>query len=914
MQECDKKMRVNQEPRGTSDENCEELLSLFQISASSLDLEMLEKSLKKMLTSQEPLIHDDLDSTHKALMFHLDRRQEMASILLQTFPLLILLHIHRKDIIELWLEVLFSRCGYWVCISTLVDNDYYFSETDTNRIESSLYVLKQLLFPEKKNYPPKIEVVLLDYIAHEASMGEVGETHEEAVRGANQLPVSQECAVEAFANFLVMLPIQVSSACYQHNNRLGKKKENHVLFPHWMKPSIYPKAIVEITLTATLATIKSSNSTSLKTKMKYLFEEIFWRVNFHGGTKDTVLGTHAVWLRRHVEQMNQTSFTHDTQTEMEGKRETTGYYEKNVDTEFRDIILDIMPILSTSQSKNFCDTTPPHRQQMGKLKARIHQNHHYLCKWIQAIFVHASKNYHYDHATAFLTCVVLPILQSVPSSIREEIVTFTIIQRPWFLKSSSSSNNKYILTYCKLVPKLMVRFLAKCSEESEDSKTNNSLSSNRNPSVCVPLRVLFRFLKEVCSVWSELSFINHSNILHQQLLTNFILESFQIIDTSQASTWQAKNDHDQNSNIIEKCILMQHHDTVAVIVSGISLRLESTFDIVRKDGMKVAEALAPLIGQQKVHFDELDGEREQSSVFISCQEEIMIQNGTASGKAEGNSKGRACQLNVKNKERPHETDLLEMDPEEEYNTDDDIDNNSSTEDYDQVNPNSLQQSEQQEQQQYNYDETLGSQDESSVSLYDDEFAAYNLSDDEEDLKPVKRPMYLRDCLELLRASDDDTDAYAKHEEGMKQVASIIRSRPYDLPDLSMQLAGEMLHAENKYDIPNFMDFRLDGLTALAVCEPRSIALDYLICKSLFSDSSVSSGTRLLILNILMCAAEELCGNRSYDQLQRLPGAYVSDASCIDSKKRYETSIMYFIYPHFVVRLKSTNNSAFPFAI
>lgn len=883
-------MKVDPEPQFTHDDDCEALLNMFQSSASSLDLERLEISLKKLLTTQEPRTHVGLDSTHTAGMSeHLVRRQEMASILLQTFPLLILLHIHRKDIIELWLKVLYDRCGYWVCISTLVDNNYYFLECDINRIESSLYVLKQLLFPNQTNESPKMDVVLLDYIAHEVLSGEIGQTQDDGVDGTTQqLTNSQKCAVEAFANFLIMLPIQISSACYQHNNRLGKMKENNILFPPWLKPSTYPKAIIEITSTATLETIESCNSTSLKTAMKYLFEEIFWRVIFHGGTKDAVLGTYAVWLKRHVKEMNKPSLLlHDRPTNVEKKKEITDGLQDYVDTEFRNLILGIIPILSTRQGAISCETTPPHRQQLGGgFKARIHHNHQYLCKWIQAIFIHAPKNGHDDHATAFLTCIVFPILQLVPSYIREEICTFLIIQQPLFLKNSSSSNNKNILTYCNFVPQLMVRFLAKCSDESEDSK-NYSFNNTRNVAACLSLRVLFRFLNEVCTVWSELSFINHSSALHQQLLTNFILESCQFIGTLEPSTLQARNEHDQNNGIIEKNILMHHHDTVTMIVSGISLRLESTFDVVRKDGMKVAEAFAPLIGQQKVHFDELDDEREQSSGFRSCKEEIMIQNGTDSGKAGGNPNGRALGLGVNKKESPHATDLLEMDPEEEYNTDDDIDKDSGTEDYDQVNPNSQQQSGKQEQQQDKYVESLGSQDESSVSLYDDEFAAYNLSDDEEDLKPVKRPMYLRDCLELLRASDDDSDVYAKHEEGMKHIAAIIRSRPYDLPDLSVQIAGELLHTENKFDIPNFMDLRLDGLTALAVCEPRSVALDYLIGRSLFSDRSVSSGTRLLILNILMCAAEELCGNSPYDQHQRLPASDASsdDASCIESKKR-----------------------------
>lgn len=883
-------MKFDHEHQFTNDDNYEELLNLFQSSASSLDLEMLEISLKKLLTTQEHRAHVGLDSTHTAVMsVHQVKRQEMASILLQTFPLLVLLHIHRKDIIEMWLEVLYRRCGYWVCISTLVDNNYFFSEFDTNRIESSLYVLKQFLFPDQENNSPKMDVLLLDCIAHEVSSGEIEHSQDDADDGTNQqLTMSQKCAVQAFANFLIMLPIQISSACYQHNNCVGKEKENNILFPQWLKPSIYPKAIIEITLTAALATIESCNSTSLNTAMKYLFEEIFWRVIFHGGTKDAVLGTHAVWLRRHLEEMNKSSsFLHDTCTKVEGKRETTYGLQDYVDTQFRNLILDIIPILSTRQGTISCETTPPHRQQLSEFKARIHHNHQYLYKWIQAIFIHASKNSHDEHTTAFLTCVVLPILQLVPSYIREEICTFIIIQQPLFLKSSSLSNNKNILTYCSFVPQLMVRFLAKCSDESEDSKNYSSIST-RNDAACLPLRVLFHFLKEVCTVWSELSFINHSSALHQQLLTNFILESFRFIGTLEKSTLQAQNEHDQNNDIIKKHILMHQHDTVTMIVSGISLRLESTFDIVRKDGMKVAEAFAPLIGQQKVHFDELDGEREESSGFRSCQEEIMIQNGTVSGKADGNPNGRARRLPVKKKERRHATDLLEMDPEEEYNTDDDIDKDSGTEDYDhQVNLSSQQQSGQQEQQQDNYDEALGSQDESSVSLYDDEFAAYNLSDDEEDLRPVKRPMYLRDCLELLRASDDDSDAYVKHEEGIKQIATIIRSRPYDLPDLSVQLAGELLHMENKYDILNFMELRLDGLTALAVCEPRSVALDYLIGKSLFSDSSVSSGTRLLILNILMCAAEELCGNSPFDQHQRLPAsdACGDDACYMDSKKR-----------------------------
>jgi len=834
---------------------CEEILEEFRSSASSLDFETLALSLTKLLVVED--------------YGHVERKQKIASNLIEFFPFVIVLHMNRKDILNQWLAVLFDKCGYWTCICTMVDNNYFSTSSTattaaSNSLIASFYVLQQILASNNDSSNPLLIVhALADYILHETEMITSSNDSEEAMK--QQLNACQSLAVEEFANFIVMLPIQASAACFKHNNnqiKFSNTKET-VILPQWMKPYIYPQKVIDIVLTGTLSVSTSGD----KVQMQYLFETLLWKVIQHGGVKDAVLGLYATWFKRQQLASDKNDIAsylpcvpilmdQDYNNPTISDRNISNCYYEDVD--FKRICLD--SILVFDRRSNSRETNK-YSNSHGTRTTDRQRSQHDFCKLIQCLFLYASSSSFSNNdmkALFFLQHAVLPVMQSAPTSLRTDIFNFIMIQNPPLHSTKEAS----LLPYNSIIPKFMALILAKCSMHTAAQKNEETYSplDRRNRS----LDVLFFYLHEVCAVWCETTFINRSQYSHQRFLTIFILESFKIVAACSAETLSEGNNSEEN-NENSSTEMMQHHDIVTMIVSGVSARLDSSFDMVRQDGMKVAEKFAPLIGQEQIRFEELHGEQKEQKSLDSCMhgekhKDTRSDSNTIASEQKAKSLGRKKLTKEKKKTSAA---FAVVDPDEEYISDDNGGDNDEEEDFSMNEYHSNLKR--------NKTELHLDDDSYSDGWNDDNFSAYDLSDDEEDLRPVKRPVYIQECLELLRTSDDDTDAYCKHEEAMKQIASIIRSKPYDLTDFSVQLAKELLHIENKFDIPGFSDNVCEGLTALAVCEPRPVAIEYFIRRALFLDSSVSTGTRLLILDILMYAAEELSGGRgSHTSRVRLP--------------------------------------------
>ena len=272
----------------------------------------------------------------------------------------------------------------------------------------------------------------------------------------------------------------------------------------------------------------------------------------------------------------------------------------------------------------------------------------------------------------------------------------------------------------------------------------------------LPAKSVKSILSKVATIWSDSLYISRTPTNQQHYVTDFLVFGLKCIDPC-----------------------AEDQDFALPVVMGVSARLESSLDGVRIDGMKVAQALAPLLGQE-VEFEELHKEE------------------------------------VKNAE-PADTSVF-------------------------VTPEEVE---------------LPDNDSSTSSVWDeDDLIPFDLNDDEEDLKEAQRPLYLRDCLRMLRTMEDDEFVASKHEEALKAASTLIRSRPIDLVDLAIPLTKELLHLENKFDIRNFTEMSFDALTALAVCEPLSVSK---LLISIVFESSVSTGTRIEILDVLSFAAMELSG-------------------------------------------------------
>jgi Telomere length regulation protein len=279
--------------------------------------------------------------------------------------------------------------------------------------------------------------------------------------------------------------------------------------------------------------------------------------------------------------------------------------------------------------------------------------------------------------------------------------------------------------------------------------------------------------------------------------------------------------------IVSALQLLPKHDQevksriVATLMTGVGARLESSIANVRRDGMVIAEVIAKRLGQD-LHFEELDGNRDDDMV-ASCELPVTVESVQAPAPA-------VTKTRRKKLKKP-------VDPDEEYVSSDEDDTDAESNEI--------------------------SNDDDSV--WDDELIPYNLDDDEEDLRPTPRPLYLRDCLLLFRIDEKDEKALSQLETALQEVGPLVRTKPMDLHDLAVPLTKELLRVQDLFNIDNFVGLRMDGMVALAVHEPIPVG-DHVI-NQLF-DGECGLTDRLDILHTLERASYELCGTKSFVKEQK----------------------------------------------
>ena len=136
----------------------------------------------------------------------------------------------------------------------------------------------------------------------------------------------------------------------------------------------------------------------------------------------------------------------------------------------------------------------------------------------------------------------------------------------------------------------------------------------------------------------------------------------------------------------------------------------------------------------------------------------------------------------------------------------------------------------------------------------DDLESYSMSDDEEDLRKVALPSYIRECWDLL-GSKQKPD---KTESGLIAASSLIRNNPSDLVHVCIGLCRTLLHLQNEYGINNFAIYKRQALVSLIVTCPEQI-LTYLPFQLYTKEWSV--GVKLEILTVMVDAAREM-GNLS----------------------------------------------------
>nr|XP_048723979.1 telomere length regulation protein TEL2 homolog isoform X1 [Caretta caretta] len=132
---------------------------------------------------------------------------------------------------------------------------------------------------------------------------------------------------------------------------------------------------------------------------------------------------------------------------------------------------------------------------------------------------------------------------------------------------------------------------------------------------------------------------------------------------------------------------------------------------------------------------------------------------------------------------------------------------------------------------------------------DDDLIPHDMSQDKE-LKKMKAPVYIRDCIEVLTGSED----VDKWEATMKVLESLIRRNSATTREVSMELAKVLLHLEEKTYIEGFVELRQRALVAVTITDPVPVA-QYL--SSQFYSLNYSLCQRMDILDVLALAAQEL---------------------------------------------------------
>ena len=259
----------------------------------------------------------------------------------------------------------------------------------------------------------------------------------------------------------------------------------------------------------------------------------------------------------------------------------------------------------------------------------------------------------------WLQIACLPALRTCSRDIRDTIVRLSILSPSY--KVAGQIERHFCHALASLLAKIGVigGNNKKCQQSDDDDFSSDSDQEDDDSGE------LRRQLNKVSSIWSQALFVRSADTKFQHHVTLFLLSGLALLP----------NDHENASSAL-----------VQNVLEGVTQRLGSSIDVVRKDGMRVAMKLADRLGQE-LEFDELDvsDDERHDLVFPSASDDSFH----------------------------HAPRLIDHDD----------------------------------------DSILG--DDEGVSAYD-------LNDDEDDLLETPRPLYLVECLDLLRTPESEDHAHSRH--------------------------------------------------------------------------------------------------------------------------------------------------------
>lgn len=167
-------------------------------------------------------------------------------------------------------------------------------------------------------------------------------------------------------------------------------------------------------------------------------------------------------------------------------------------------------------------------------------------------------------------------------------------------------------------------------------------------------------------------------------------------------------------------------------------------------------------------------------------------------------------------------------------------------------------------------EELGSGEESE----DDDLVPYDkpdsdAEDSDEDATLVTRnkptaPVYVRDLITYLR----NTESYDHQLLGLTAASSLIRRKASfgtEVTDHAEELATLLVGLQDKYDIPNFSELRIQGMMAVLLAKPSVMGPWF---AKTFFDGDYSLSQRSSVLTTLGLSARELGGFKDDESLTK----------------------------------------------
>ena len=439
----------------------------------------------------------------------------------------------------------------------------------------------------------------------------------------------------------------------------------------------------------------------------------------------------------------------------------------------------------------------------------------------------------------------LPFLQellvaslSKDTELAEAVVHYIILSPPasfQYRPGSSSQPYSTLQTIDRAIPRCLAQLLSlACSKgnesiavkeesDSDDDDEEDSLSNIRAENS------FLSYLSTVASVWCEDIFCTRTDSLQQQYVTEFLLQPLECKQLSQ--------------NDLQKGLSDDGIPLATMLVQGVTLRLDvSRSESIRVDGMRVAEAMASLLGQS-LRFDELHPD----SNDVDTNEVV------AEEKAKKMKKGKRKKNGVLN---PKVSVVVDPDT---FTLDDGSESNHSKD--------------------------SDASSDSNSSWGEDSLQPYLMDDDEEDLRRVPRPRTLRDCLAYLLISENDDLAYDKHHAALSELTTIIAAQPLDLLDVISTLVRVLLFLEDKFSMDQFAVKRMNSLLALGVNAPLET------CMVLVGEmrGNISLANRIEALTLLRSVAEELSGTRVNPQQEAISNSS-SDKEVINCSTRLRIAL------------------------